>query len=552
MNEAMNEAMNKADSGEPDFDRHFDYVIVGGGTAGCILADRLTACGRYSVALLEAGGEARSIWTVIPAGFYKLLTNRHYNWGFWTEPEPATDMRRIAVPRGKGLGGSTLINGMIYVRGQPQDYNRWAQLGCTGWGFADVEPVFRRIERYGGPDPDGLRGQEGPLPVSEVREKPAIAEAFIAAGEAAGYRRNIDYNGAGQDGFGWYQVNQNAGRRVSAAAAWLARARGRRNLTVLTGARATRIVLHQGRAVGVELQGPGVPKRLSARRELILSAGAVQSPQLLELSGIGAPEVLKAAGIAPLHALPQVGENYLDHFCTRLSWRVSRPETLNDLTRGLPLVQAVAQYALGRRGVLTFGSGLAHGFVRSREGLEGPDVQFFFMHASFANAAERRLHDFPGMTLGVTQLRPESRGSIHVRSADPQVAPEIRPRFLDAEEDRRVMVEGMKLGRKVIEQAPMDAWRQAEMTPGPDCRSDEDWLAFARANGQTIYHVAGTCRMGSDEKAVVDPQLRLRGLRGLRVIDASVMPEMVSGNTQAAVMMIADKGADLVLEAARP
>lgn len=525
----------------------FDYLIVGGGTAGCILANRLSADGRHTVALLEAGGEARSPWIDIPAGFYKLLTNPHYNWGFRTEAEPATGDRVIAVPRGKGLGGSTLINGMIYVRGQPQDYNRWAQLGCTGWSFADVEPVFRRIEAFDGPDPEGLRGRTGPLPVTEVRERPAIGEAFIAAAQAAGHPRNPDYNGSAQDGFGYYQVNQKDGRRVSAARAWLAPARGRANLTVMAGAHVTRVEMAEGRATGVTFRRGGQETTLAARREVILAAGAIQSPQLLELSGIGDPEVLARAGIAPRHALPGVGANYLDHFCTRMNWRVTRRETLNEETRGWRLLRAVAQYAALRRGVLTFGTGLAHGFARTRAGLEGPDVQFFFMHASYANAAERKLDRQPGMTLGVTQLRPQSRGTIHLRSPDPFAQPAIRPNFLAAEEDRRVMVEGMKLGRHIIAQAPMDAFRAHEMSPGPDCASDADWLAFARANGQTIYHAAGTCKMGRDPMAVVDPTLRVRGIDGLRVIDASVMPEMVSGNTQAAVMMIADKGADLVL-----
>lgn len=539
--------MSRADNPE----EVFDFVIVGGGTAGCILAERLSAGGRHTVALLEAGGEARSPWTVIPAGFYKLLTNPRYNWGFHTEPEAATGMREIAVPRGKGLGGSTLINGMIYVRGQPQDYDRWAQRGCTGWGFSDIEPVFRRLEAYAGPDPDGLRGDAGPLPLCEVQERPGIAEAFIAAGAAAGYPRNPDYNGAAQDGFGYYQVNQKDGRRVSAEAAWLAPARGRPNLSVRTGVFVTGLTFAEGRATGVSALRGGQRLRIGARREVILAAGAVQSPQLLELSGIGAPEVLRRAGIELRHALPQVGENYLDHFCTRMNWRVRLPETLNEETRGWRLLRAVAQYALTRKGVLTFGTGLAHGFVRTRDGLDGPDVQFFFMHASYANAAERKLDRFPGMTLGVTQLRPESRGTIHVTCPDPAVQPAIRPNFLSTDEDRRAIVEGMKIGRRVVEQAPMDCYRVHEMSPGPECRSDADWLQFARANGQTIYHTAGTCRMGGDDGAVVDPALRVRGVRGLRVIDASVMPEMVSGNTQAAVMMIADRGADLVLQDAR-
>lgn len=526
----------------------FDYVIVGGGTAGCILANRLSESGRYSVALLEAGGEARSIWTTIPAGFYKLLTNPRYNWGFRTEPEKATCMREIAVPRGKGLGGSTLINGMIYVRGQSQDYDRWAQLGATGWGWADVEPVFRRIEAYDGPDPDGLRGRTGPLSLCEVTERPAIGEAFIAAGEAAGYRRNPDYNGTAQDGFGYYQVNQKDGRRVSAADAWLKPARARRNLTVMTGAVARGLDFDGLRATGVQAHHQGARVTIAARREVILCAGSIQSPQLLELSGIGDPAVLSSAGIPVRLANASVGENYIDHFCTRMSWRVSRPETLNEETRGLRLLREVAKYALNRSGVLTFGTGLTHGFVRTREGLSGPDVQYFFMHASYANAAERKLDRAPGMTLGVTQLRPQSRGSIHITSPDPRAQPAIRPNFLAAEEDQRVMVEGMKIGRHIIEAAPMDRYRLHEIAPGPDCDSDADWLDFARANGQTIYHALGTCRIGPEGQGVVDPRLRVHGIGGLRVVDASVMPDMVSGNTQAAVMMLADKGADLILD----
>ncbi|MCE8418649.1 GMC family oxidoreductase N-terminal domain-containing protein [Rhodovulum sulfidophilum] len=531
----------------PDRSR-FDYVIVGGGTAGCILAETLSRSGRASVLLCEAGGEARSPWITIPAGFYKLLTNPAYNWGFWSEAEPATLNRRIAIPRGKGLGGSTLINGMIYVRGQPQDYDLWAERGCTSWGWDDVLPHFRALERWAGPDPDGMRGQDGPMPISEVVEKNPVGQAFIDAARAQGQPVNPDYNGARQEGVGWYQVNQERGERHSAARAWLARARRRPNLTVLTHARATRILLEGRRATGVTLARPSGTVRVDAG-EVILAAGAVQTPQLLELSGIGDAERLRGLGIEAVHDLPGIGENYLDHFCTRMNWRVSQPVTLNELTRFPKLLGEVAKYALNRRGVLTYGTGLAHGFLRSRDGLDRPDVQYFFMHASYANAAERKLDRFPGMTLGVTQLRPQSRGSIHAVSPDLAVQPEIRPNFLDHPEDRRAMVDGMKLGREIVGQPPMDAFRVAELSPGPDCRDDEDWLQFARANGQTIYHAAGTCRMGTDIAAVVDPELKVRGIDGLRVADASVMPEMVSGNTQAAVMMIARKAAQGIISA---
>lgn len=528
----------------------FDYIIVGGGTAGCVLANRLTASGRHTVLMLEAGTDARSFWVDIPAGFSKLLTNPAFNWRFETEPEEATGNRVISVPRGKGLGGSTLINGMIYVRGQPQDYDGWAQSGCSGWGFDDVLPYFRKLEDYSGPA-SPLRARGGPLPITEVAERPAIAEAFIAAAQISGFRRNPDYNGESQDGFGYYQVNQKRGRRVSAVGAYLRQALSRRNLFVRSQAHVTRILLENKRATGVSAVIAGRPMEFKANREVILSAGAAQTPQLLELSGIGAPSVLQPLGIEVRHSLPRVGENYIDHFCTRMTWRVKLPVTLNEQTRGLQLGLSAARYYVTRQGILTLGTGLVHGFVRTRPGLEGPDVQYFFMHASYANAAERKLDRLPGMTIGVTQLRPESRGTIHAKSADPFAAPAIRPNFLATEEDRRALVEGMKIARGIVEAAPMDRFREMEKAPGLDCRTDQDWLDFARRDGQTIYHICGTCRMGTDDGAVTDPQLKVRGLDGLRIVDASIMPTMVSGNTQAAVFMIAEKASDIILGAAQ-
>ena len=528
----------------------YDYIIVGGGTAGCVLANRLTASGKHTVALIEAGDDGQSHWVNIPAGFSKLLTDPRHNWRLTSAPEEATMNRQIAIPKGKGLGGSTLINGMIYVRGQPQDFDGWAQRGCTGWGFDDVLPYFRKIEDYDEASGD-LRARGGLLPLTKVQERPEIGRAFIDAAKAAGHPENDDYNGASQDGFGYYQVNQRNGRRVSAAAAYLDPIRKRPNLTVLTGAQVSRILLDGARAKGVELRQGGTIRQIHSVAEVILAAGAFHSSQLLELSGIGDPDVLRAAGVEVAHAALDVGANYIDHYCTRMNWRVTQPVTLNEMTRGLSLAKSVLQYALTRKGILTYGTGLVHGFMRTRPDIEGPDVQLFFMHASYANAAERTLDKAPGMTIGVTQLRPESRGTVHIAAPDIETAPVIHPNFLSTPEDRRAMVDGMKMTREVVGQTPMDPFRGAELSPGAACQTDAEWLQFARDNGQTIYHASGTCRMGADDAAVVDPSLKVRGIKDLRVVDASIMPTIVSGNTQAAVFMIAEKGADLILGDAR-
>ncbi|WP_210483399.1 GMC family oxidoreductase [Microvirga antarctica] len=523
----------------------FDYIVVGGGTAGCVLADRLTASGKHTVLMLEAGRAGAGFWVPIPAGFGKLLTSPRHNWLFRTEPESNVHDRTIVVPRGKGLGGSTLINGMIFVRGQKQDYDTWAQRGAKGWSFDDVLPYFRKLEDFPESD-DPLRGKGGPVSIVRVGERPALSEAFIAAAEQAGFATNPDYNGADQDGFGYYQVNQRNGRRWSVVDAYLKPALSRPNLEVRTGAHVTRIDFEDRRAVGVTYRVGSEERRVRARAEVVLTAGAVQSPHLLELSGVGDPAILASAGLDVFHALPGVGNNYIDHYATRMNWRVKQSLTLNETSRGWRLGLAVAQYYLARTGILTLGTGLAHGFVKTRPGLATPDVQYFFMHASYANAGDRKLDRLPGMTIGVTQLRPESQGSIHVRSPDPSVPPAIRPNLLSASVDQEALVAGMRIARRIVEQPAMDPYRAFEMNPGPDVTSDADFLDFARRTGQTIYHAMGTCSMGSGPLAVVDERLRLLGLDGLRVVDASIMPTMVSGNTQAAVMMIAEKGADLI------
>ena len=527
----------------------FDFVIVGGGTAGCVLANRLSASGERSVVVLEAGGVDNGFWIPIPAGFSKLMSGSAFNWRFQTEPEANVYERTIAIPRGKGLGGSSLINGMIFVRGQPQDFDAWEQSGAPGWRFSDVLPYFKRLENFEDGE-SALRGAGGPVDIERVAERPAIARAFIDAARQAGFPDNPDYNGAGQEGFGYYQVNQRNGRRWSAADAYLRPASKRKNLEVRTHSHVQRIDFEGRRAAGVSYRaGTGI-KSVKARREVILAAGTVQTPHVLELSGVGNPAALQAAGLPVFHPLAGVGENYIDHFATRMNWRVKLPVTLNEATRGWRLGLAAARYFLTRKGILTLGTGLAGGFVKTRAGLDSPDVQYFFMHASYANAADRRLDSEPGMTIGVTQLRPQSRGSIHARAPDPLLAPAIRPNFLSVPGDGQTLVEGMRIARRIIEQRAMDPYRAHEMNPGPAVSSDEAWLDFARRSGQTIYHAIGTCKMGKDPAAVVDHRLQVHGLEGLRVVDASIMPGIVSGNTNAPVIAIAEKAADMIRAAA--
>ena len=527
----------------------FDYVIVGGGTAACVLANRLSAEGKHTVLMLEAGGEPKSMWIKIPAGFSKLLVDPVYNWRFETQPEDNVHGRTIAIPRGKGLGGSTLINGMIYVRGQREDYDRWSQMGAAGWSASEVEPYFKKIETYmtGGP----TRGQSGPMHVNEVSERYPIVDAFIAAAKEDGQEINQDYNGEKQDGFGHYQVSQKNGQRWSVVEGYLNPVRHRQNLTVRTHAHVTRVNVENGRCNGVTYRQGGKSITVKAAREVVMAAGAVQTPQILELSGIGAPALLQQLGISLVYASPRVGENYIDHFATRMNWRVKNTQTLNELAQGWRLGSAVLKYFTQRKGLLTLGTGLAFGFVKSQPHIATPDVQYFFMHASYANAAIRKLDSSPGMTMGVTGMRPTSQGSIHIQSTDPLACPAIRPNFLATAEDQQVLIDGMKIARRIVGQPAMHQYVDFEMSPSEKVQTDAQWLNFARDNGQTIYHPIGTCRMGTDPQAVVDPRLKFKGIAGLRVVDASVMPAMVSGNTQCAVMMVAERGADLILQDAK-
>ena len=528
----------------------YDYVIVGAGSAGCVMANRLSEDPNNSVLLLEAGGRDNNIWIHIPVGYIKTMYDPGVNWNFTTEPEDYTYNRQIPVPRGKVLGGSSSINGMLYVRGQGRDYDGWAQLGNRGWSFEDVLPYFKKSETNTSKGTE-FHGTGGPLHVDDMSETYPILDAFIEAAEEAGYPKNPDYNGASQEGFGYYQVTQKGGRRYSASRAFLDPIRGRDNLKIETDAFASKVMLEGKEAVGIHYTVHGFPREVRANKEVILCAGAIQSPQLLELSGIGQSNLLKEHGIDVVHELAGVGENHQDHYISRMAWKVKQPVTLNERVRGLPLLVEGLKLIFQGKGALTMPAGIAHGFIKTRPELETPDVQYHCAHASFADPHKRILHDFPGMSLGPCQLRPESRGTVHITSSDHRDHPSIKPNFLKEEADRDAHVAGLKIARTILESPALDPYRDVEIVPGPDCRTDDELLDHARRVGGTVFHPVGACKMGSDVMAVVDDRLRVHGIGGLRVVDASIMPRLVSGNTNAPVIMIAEKASDMIKEDAR-
>jgi len=523
----------------------YDYIIVGAGSAGCVLANRLSEDEGKTVLLLEAGGADHNIFIHIPAGFFKTISNPKVNWLYTTEPEDSSGNRTISWPRGKVLGGSSSINGHLIVRGQREDYDGWRQLGNAGWSFDDVLPYFRKFETAEVGDSD-IRGRKGPIRVREPIEQHHLAQTFMDACEEMGLPRNPDYNGATQEGVGFFQYALGDGRRMSTARAFLKPARRRRNLKVVTKAMTTCLIMENGRATGVRFRHDGFEREAQARCEVILSAGSIASPQILERSGIGSGERLREHGVDVVHELPGVGENLQDHYVARFCCRAKDVETFNERARGVRLGWEIFRYAFKRTGLLTTAPGNVSASLKVMPGVATPDVQFAFAPASYVEGQLGVLDNFPGMTCGIWQHRPASRGSIHMASTDPEVQPTIRPNYLSDRIDQKTIVGGLRKARELFAQPTLARFVDVETVPGPDVQTDDELLDFACRTGSTVFHPIGTCKMGTDLMAVVDPELRMHGLNGLRVVDASVMPLMPSANTNAAVLMIAEKAADMI------
>ena len=525
----------------------YDYIVVGAGSAGAALASRLTEDPRCRVLLLEAGRRTH-FYSQFPISFGLLIHHAGANWLYESEPEPGTANRRIPVPRGKLLGGSSAINGLVWVRGQPLDYDTWAQMGARGWSWQDVAPVFKRIENFEGPG-DAVRGRGGPQHVVTVPDENPLYDALFRAAKEAGHRVNPDYNSEDQEGIAKTQTSIRRGRRVSTYASYLKPALKRPNLHIVTEAATRRVLLEGRRCVGVSYEHLGRLLEARAGREVILSAGAVATPQLLELSGIGRPDVLQKYGIQVQHAAPAVGENFRDHINARINWRVTDPKvSYNYKARGIGAVTEAMRYMLTGGGFFSLPSAPLVAFLKTRPELATPDVQMHLVPYSLKDPKKRLLHEFPGVTIACYQLRPESLGSIHIRSADPDAQPAIRFNFLADSIDQRAMVDGFRMMRTIMAQPAMAKLRGEEFSPGEDVKSDEQILTWIRNNSQTAYHPIGTCRMGQGPNTVVDEKLRVHGLAGLRVADASIFPTMPSGNTNAPSIMVGEKAADLLRE----
>ena len=530
----------------------YDYVIVGAGTAGCVLANRLTACGKYTVCLLEAGPSDWNPMIHIPAGFMKTIANPSVNWLYQSEPCPGTNGRTIPMPRGKVIGGSSSINGLIFSRGQKMDFDVWAQKGNRGWSYDDVLPYFCRYESHENSEDKNLRGQSGEMTITDLKWRDPLCEAFIKGAESIGIPRNPDYNGAYQEGTSYVQRTSTGKLRMSAARAFLKPARKRRNLRVITNAHATKILLDGKRATGVAYKRGGFSGRsdeVHASREVIISGGTINSPQLLQLSGIGPTNLLNNLGVEVLHNLPGVGENLRDHYGARLTARAKNVDTINELAHGPKLVGEIIKYFLGRRSILELGPTLVYCFWHSDEMIRNADLQISFTPASYDEGKQAKLDREPGFSLAAWQQRPESLGYVRARNKNPFEKPQIQPNYLSHEEDRRVLLAGIKISRRLMNTEALAPYFDYEGYPGAHVQKDDELLEVARQRSTTLYHLMGTCRMATktDPTAVVDDQLCIHGLQNIRVIDASIMPSMPSANLNAAVMMIAEKGADMIL-----
>ncbi|MBN8873610.1 MAG: choline dehydrogenase [Rhodospirillales bacterium] len=534
--------MNEADA--------FDYIVTGAGSAGCVVAARLSESGRHRVLLLEAGPRDTNPWIHIPLGFARTFVDPKVNWKFESVPQPQLGNRQLYLPRGKTLGGTSSINGMVYIRGNHRDYDEWRQRGCIGWDWDSVLPFFKKAENQAR-GADAYHGVDGPLRVSDQPRRFELADAVLEACEQAGVPRNPDFNGAQQEGCGYYQTTTGDRRRWSAARAYLRPARGRPNLEIRTGVHATRVLIEGGRAVGVEYQGPAGRQVARARGEVIVSGGAYGSPHLLLLSGLGPAAHLQAMGVPVLRDLPGVGSNLHDHFNTYLSWRCARPVTLNELQNSMVRKAAAGlRYALFRDGPMASNGIHAGLFTRSDPRLERPDLQINLLEWSTVERTKQRVvpHPFPGFTLSPVHLRPDGRGTVRLATSDPLAPPAVSFDFLRTEYDLQALLAGIRLARRIAAQPALRPYVVEELAPGPAAQDDAALEAFVRQTGISNHHPASSCAMGTGPASVVDPRLRVHGVEGLRVADASIMPVVVGGNTNAPTIMIGEKAAAMILE----
>ena len=530
----------------------FDFIIVGAGSAGCVLANRLSADGKYKVAVLEAGGKDTYPWIHVPVGYFKTMSNPNTDWMYQTEPDPGLNGRSIKWPRGKVLGGSSSINGLLYVRGQAQDYDGWRQLGCTGWSWDDVAPLFRRSENYeNGSKIDDLRGGDGPLSVSDTTVTRQCVDDWLTAAVNAGYKRAEDYNGADQEGVALFQLTTRNGRRCSSAVAYLNPAKSRENLTVLTRCAVEKLTFEGKRCTGLIANHNGEQVTMTARREVVLSAGALASPQILMVSGIGSADELKPLGIEMVHENKAVGKNLQDHLQARPVYKTSLPTINTEVSNYFKQALIGLQYIATRKGPMAMAASLGTGFLKTREDLEVPDIQFHIQPFS-ADKIDEGAHKFSAFTASVLQLRPESAGHLELVSGNMRDYPKIHPNYLATQTDCDTIVEGVRITRRITGTAPIAQHVTSEHQPGPGVGDGYDEiLEWVRNTSTTIYHPTGTCKMGVDDRAVVDPRLKVIGVEGLRVADASIMPIIVSGNTNAPSIMIGEKASDLILEDAK-